>query len=154
MLAFNSISHLWWSYLGPISNTWIYMYDHNTSSHDLIRKPIKLKYFFNQLSGNNGQCKCDWKILWKLKIKDNTGFDMESAHPKCKTCARILILHVYTRGYLYQMKSKCPTWRYLCTVCPGFLVLSSKGSSEFLSNPVSSFCITNHEKCDQYQLGH
>ncbi len=60
------------------------------------------------------------KICEKPMWKANTGFDMESAHPRWETCTRM--------------------WNIdMAVQCPYFLVLNSNGWADFLSYPVLPF---------------
>ena len=61
--------------------------------------------------------------------KCNTGFDMESARPRCEAC---------TRMWNIDFTVKVPP-RDIAAQCPCFLVLNSNGWADFLSNPVLPF---------------
>ncbi len=54
-----------------------------------------------------------------MTVKANTGFDMESARPRCETCTRM--------------------WN-IAVQCPCFLVLNSNGWADFLFNPLIQYC--------------
>ena len=60
---------------------------------------------------------------WK-PIKANTGYDMESARPRCEKCTRM-----WNIDFIQLMAVQCPC----------FLVLNSKGWADVISNPVLPF---------------
>ena len=61
-------------------------------------------------------------------IKANTGFDMESAHPRCETWTRTCNIDTV----------KVPP-RDMALQSPCLLVLNSNGWADFLSNPILPF---------------